>query len=260
MTFTAMGRRMASFGVPLLVWLAIWAILPYLNLIDPSFLPTPAAVTAALMKLGLRAAFYQDLGVTLFRSLAGLALGILFGVPLGAWMAVSRHAEGFFNPIIRSTYSLPKTALVPLLMLWFGIGNITSILAVMLSTVLPMVIYTYHAVQDTPRILLWSARGMGTPNRHLMWLVRLPMSLHGILTGARIALGFSFVIAVAAEMIAAKLGIGKLIFMFGENGAYDYMFAAVMAIVVAACASDALLVALTNYLLRWQDTTRHSSR
>jgi ABC-type nitrate/sulfonate/bicarbonate transport system permease component len=255
---TAMIRKIASFGLPLVVWLALWAILPYLNLIDPTFLPTPLAVTAALLKLGAQPAFYQDLGVTLFRSLAGLALGILIGVPLGAWMAVSRYAEGFFNPIIRSTYSLPKTALVPLLMLWFGIGNTTSILAVMLSTVLPMVIYTYHAVQDTPRILLWSARGMGTSHHDLMWLVRLPASLHGILTGVRIALGFSFVIAVAAEMIAAKLGIGKLIFMFGENGSYDYMFAAVMAIVVAACAADGLLVALTNYLLRWQDTNRQS--
>jgi ABC-type nitrate/sulfonate/bicarbonate transport system permease component len=258
MNQSALLRKIGSFSVPLIVWLTMWAILPYFNLIDPAFLPTPLAVTAALLKLGAQAAFYQDLGVTLFRSLAGLALGILIGVPLGAWMAVSRFAEGFFNPIIRSTYSLPKTALVPLLMLWFGIGNTTSILAVMLSTVLPMVIYTYHAVQGTPRILLWSARGMGTPRLDLMWLVRLPASLHGILTGARIALGFSFVIAVAAEMIAAKLGIGKLIFMFGENGSYDYMFAAVTTIVVAACAADALLVALTNYLLRWQNTNGSS--
>ena len=167
-------------------------------------------------------------------------------------MAVSPRAEGFFGPIVKSTYSLPKTALVPLLMLWFGIGSTTSILAITLSTALPMIIYTFHAVQDTPRILLWSARGMGTGRKDLMWLVQLPASMHGILTGARIALGFSFVIAVAAEMIAAKIGIGKLIFMYGENGSYDYMFAAVVAIVAVACLADALLVALTDHLLRWQ--------
>jgi ABC-type nitrate/sulfonate/bicarbonate transport system permease component len=245
-------RKTASFVIPLVIWVVLWALFPKLNLIDPDFLPTPAALWAALLKLGAQASFYQELGVTVYRSLAGLLLGIAVGVPLGAWMAVSPHAEGFFNPIIKSTYSLPKTALVPLLMLWFGIGSTTSILAVMLSTVLPMVIYTYHGVQDTPRILLWSARGMGTRPRELMWLVMLPSSLHGILTGARIALGFSFVIAVAAEMIAAKLGIGKLIYMFGENGSYDYMFAAVAAIVAAACIADGLLVALTHYLLRWQ--------
>lgn len=249
----SLAKKIASFVLPLVVWLTLWAGFPYLKLIDPEFLPTPTALLAALLKLGAQASFYHELAVTVYRSLAGLMLGILIGVPLGAWMAVSPRAEGFFNPIIKSTYSLPKTALVPLLMLWFGIGSTTSIFAVMLSTVLPMVIYTYHAVQDTPRILLWSARGMGTTRREIMWLVMLPASLYGILTGARIALGFSYVIAVAAEMIAAKIGIGKLIFMYGENGSYDYMFAAVAAIVVAACISDALLVALTKYLLRWQD-------
>jgi NitT/TauT family transport system permease protein len=253
MNMRAAIRTTGSFVLPLMIWLGLWAALPELHLIDPSFLPTPGAVSAALLKLMAQPSFYQEVGATLFRSLAGLALGCIVGVPLGAWMAISPRAEGFFNPIVKSTYSLPKTALVPLLLLWFGIGNMTSILAVSLSTVLPMIIYTYHGVQDTPRILLWSARGMGTRRRDMMWLVWLPASLHGILTGARIALGFSFVIAVAAEMIAAKVGVGKLIYMFGENGAYDYMFAAVAAIVIAACAADALLVVATGHLLRWQD-------
>jgi NitT/TauT family transport system permease protein len=252
MSIASRAKKIASFVLPLMIWVGVWAALPHLNLIDPSFLPSPGAVAIALEKLAVQPSFYQDLGATVYRSIAGLVLGMVIGVPLGAWMAVSRRAEGFFGPIVKSTYSLPKTALVPLLMLWFGIGSTTSILAIMLSTVLPMIIYTYHAVQDTPRILLWSARCMGTSPRDAMRLVQLPASMHGILTGARIALGFSFVIAVAAEMIAAKIGIGKLIFMFGENGAYDYMFAAVVAIAAVACLADALLVALTDYLLRWQ--------
>jgi ABC-type nitrate/sulfonate/bicarbonate transport system permease component len=253
MMVSARAKRVASFVLPLAIWVGVWAVLPHLDLIDPSFLPSPASVAIALRKLAVQLSFYQELGATVYRSLAGLALGIVIGVPIGAWMAVSPRAEGFFGPIVKSTYSLPKTALVPLLMLWFGIGSTTSILAITLSTMLPMVIYTFHAVQDTPRILLWSARCMGTVGgRRLMWLVQLPASMHGILTGARIALGFSFVIAVAAEMIAARVGIGKLIFMFGENGSYDYMFAAVIAIVAVACVADALLVMLTGHLLRWQ--------
>lgn len=251
------AKKVASFVLPLAIWIGIWAALPYLHLIEPEFLPSPASVAIALKKLGSQLSFYQDLGATVYRSLAGLVLGTVIGVPLGAWMAVSPRAEGFFGPLVKSTYSLPKTALVPLLMLWFGIGSTTSILAITLSTVLPMIIYTYHAVQDTPRILLWSARCMGTSNRDLMRLVQLPASMHGILTGARIGLGFAFVIAVAAEMIAAKVGVGKLIFMFGENGTYDYMFAAVVAIVAVACVADVLLVKLTDYLLRWQGRASH---
>ena len=246
-------KKAASFVLPLVVWLMLWAALLGLKLVDPSFLPSPWSVALALQKLAAEPTFYQDLGATVFRSLAGLTAGVLIGVPLGAWMAISRHAEGFFNPIVKSTYSLPKTALVPLLMLWFGIGSTTNIVAVTLSTVLPMIVYTFHGVRDTPRILLWSARGMGTERGDLLRLVQLPASMHGILTGVRIGLGFSFVIAVAAEMIAARVGIGKLIFMYGENGSYDFMFAAVFAIVAVASLADTALAALTNHLLRWQD-------
>jgi NitT/TauT family transport system permease protein len=125
--------------------------------------------------------------------------------------------------------------------------------AVMFSTLLPFVVYTYHGVSGVPQILVWSARAMGTGQRRLMWKILLPASLHAILTGLRIALGFSFVIAIAAEMIAANAGIGKLMFIYGESGSYDYMFAAVTSIVALAYAADRLTVAISNRLLRWDD-------
>ena len=81
----------------------------------------------------------------------------------------------------------------------------------------------------------------------------LPASQRAILTGLRIALGFSFVIAIAAEMIAAHTGVGKLMFIYGESGAYDYMFAAVTAIMILAYAADRVTVAVSNRLLRWDD-------
>ena len=94
---------------------------------------------------------------------------------------------------------------------------------------------------------------MGTPQRRLLWKILLPASLHAILTGLRLALGFSFVIAIAAEMIAANTGIGKLMFIYGESGAYDYMFAAVAAVVALAYVADRLTVVSSNRLLRWDD-------
>ena len=94
---------------------------------------------------------------------------------------------------------------------------------------------------------------MGTAQRRLLWKVLLPASLQAILTGLRIALGFSFVIAIAAEMIAANTGIGKLMFIYGESGAYGYMFAAVTAIVALAYVADRITVSISNRLLRWDD-------
>jgi ABC-type nitrate/sulfonate/bicarbonate transport system permease component len=239
--------------LPFALFLAAWQALATSGLIAANFLPSVGGVTRALIDLGASASFYADLAVTLWRSLGGLALGALIGIPIGAGMAVSRGIDGFFGPLVKATYSLPKTALIPLLLLWLGVGSATNMVAVMLSTLLPFVVYTYHGVSGVPQILIWSARAMGTSRRRLMWKILLPASLHAILTGLRIALGFSFVIAIAAEMIAANAGIGKLMFIYGESGSYDYMFAAVTAIVALAYAADRLTVAISNRLLRWDD-------
>jgi NitT/TauT family transport system permease protein len=239
--------------LPFALFLAAWQALAKSGLIEESFLPSVGAVTHALVDLGASRPFYTDLAMTLWRSLGGLALGALIGIPLGAGMAVSPGINGFFGPLVKATYSLPKTALIPLLLLWLGIGSATNIVAVMFSTLLPFVVYTYHGIAGVPRILIWSARAMGTAERRLMWKILLPASLQAILTGFRIALGFSFVIAIAAEMIAAHSGIGKLMFIYGESGSYDYMFAAVTAIVALAYAADRITVAVSNRLLRWDD-------
>ncbi len=94
---------------------------------------------------------------------------------------------------------------------------------------------------------------METPRSEMIWRIYLPSASHGVLTGLRIGLGIALVVALSAEMIAAKVGVGKLIFLYGENGSFDYMFAGVTAVVALACLADYALVAFTRYALRWQD-------
>ncbi|HEY1363008.1 MAG TPA: ABC transporter permease subunit [Xanthobacteraceae bacterium] len=245
--------RGASRSLPFILFLAVWEAVAKSGLIDPAFFPPVEAVGAALLDLGKSPVFYLEIATTLGRSLGGLALGGLIGIPLGAGMAISRGINGFFGPLVKATYSLPKTALIPLLVLWLGIGSATNMAAVLFSTLLPFVVYTYHGVAGVPQVLVWSARAMGVSERRILWKVLLPGSQHAILTGLRIALGFSLVIAIAAEMIAAHTGIGKLMFIYGESGSYDYMFAAVTAIVVLAFLADRLVVAASAHLLRWAD-------
>ncbi|MCC6777193.1 MAG: ABC transporter permease [Hyphomicrobiales bacterium] len=239
--------------IPFVLLLSLWQGVATSGLVDPSFLPSVGAIGHALLDLGATKSFYVELAVTFGRALGGLALGALVGIPIGIGMAVSRRLEGFFGPLVKATYSLPKTALIPLLILWLGIGTATNVVAVMFSTLLPFVVYSYHGIEGVPKILIWSARAMGVSERRLLWKVLLPGAQHAILTGLRIALGFSFVIAIAAEMIAAQTGIGKLMFIYGESGSYNYMFAAVTAIMVLAYAADRITVALSNRLLRWDD-------
>ena len=239
--------------IPVVIFFAAWQGASMLRLIDPEFLPSVASVLAALMALIRSGEIEWNLAVTLATAFGGLGAAILVGVPVGAAMAIFKSAEGFFGPLVKASYSLPKSALVPLFILWFGVGAGTNGFTVALASLLPIVIYTYHGVQSVPSVLVWSALSMGTGRREIIWRVLLPGAAHAILTGIRIALGFSFVLAISAEMIAANSGVGKLVYTYGENGAYDYMFAAVAAIVVVAYLADRGLVVLSDYLLRWHE-------
>lgn len=252
---TALGifiRRSAS----LLVLLCAWEAAVVTGVVNQQFLPAAHQVAQAFWQLMGEGAIWGDLLISTYRSLGGLVLGSIAGVMLGLAMATSRAANGFFGPLVAATYSLPKAALVPLFILWFGIGDLTNMLTVFLSSLLPVVVNTYQGVKSVPHTLVWSARAFGTPFHRILFRVLIPASAPHILTGVRIALGFSWVLTISAEMIAAKSGIGKQVFLYGENGAYAFMFAGIFAIVLVAYAMDRLMVHATGLLLRWHESSR----
>src|SRR5580704_6905918 len=139
---------------PILICLALWQAAASLHVANPEFLPGVGAVLDAFYDLAREKIIFVELGVSLLTAGAGLVSGILIGVPLGAVMALSKGADGFFGPLIKATYSLPKSALIPLFVLWFGVGGLTNVLATVLTTLLPIVIYTYHGVQGVPRVFV----------------------------------------------------------------------------------------------------------
>jgi ABC-type nitrate/sulfonate/bicarbonate transport system permease component len=240
---------------PLLFFALAWQALGALQWIDPSFLPKPTVILAALGDLLAGGEIRDNLLITLFRAATGLVLGAASGVGIGLMMARSPTFRAYVTPIVGGTYSLPKSALIPLFILWFGIGTTTAICAVYLACLLPMIVHTYHGVTATPKVLVWSAQALGATRRELVTRIYLRHALPDILTGLRIALGFSFVLAISSEMIASTSGIGKLIFMYGENGAYDYMFAAISCIVIVAFVADRLMLRVTAVCLRWHEST-----
>jgi ABC-type nitrate/sulfonate/bicarbonate transport system permease component len=262
MTGAAVGRTLVSLGSkagPFLICLALWQAITMMHFTDPAYLPGVGAVAEAFYDLAKERTIFRELGYSLFTAFTGLLLGVCIGVPLGAAMALSRGADGFFGPLVKATYSLPKSALIPLFVLWFGVGGLTNILATTLTTLLPIVIYTYHGVHGVPRLFLWSAAAFGTPRWKTLTRIILPAALPAIFTGIRIALGFAFIVTIAAEMIVSNHGIGKLMFFFGDSGSYNYMFAAVITIVVAAYLADRAFVIFTDHILRWQEPAeRHA--
>lgn len=252
--FMSSARRGLVRVAPLILFGLIWHIICAAGLVNKDFLPAPGAVAAALADLFKGGEITKNLTITLFRAAVGLVLGAACGIWIGVMMARSRHFREYVTPIVGGTYSLPKSALIPLFALWFGIGNVTAIAAVFLACLLPMIVNTYHGVVTTPKVLVWSAEALGTGERELWPRIFIRNALPDILTGLRMALGFSFVLAISAEMIASTNGIGKLIFMYGENGNYDYMFAAIACMVIVAFLADRALVILTKRLLAWHES------
>jgi NitT/TauT family transport system permease protein len=245
--------KLALRYLPIALFLALWQLVVISGLVDRAFLPSATDAFAALGEMIRSGEIALNLWVSAYRAFIGLGIGALLGVAIGVAMAVSRRADEFFGPLVATTYSLPKSSLIPLLLLWFGIGDVTNIVTVVLACLLPVIVSTYHGVKAVPPLMIWSARAMGTPAPLIVWRILLPGALLSILTGVRIALGFCFVLTISAEMIAAKVGIGKLIFLYGESGAYAYMFGGVIAILLVAYAADRLLLAAMAYFLRWDD-------
>jgi ABC-type nitrate/sulfonate/bicarbonate transport system permease component len=243
-------------ALPLVLIGLLWQAASSVGLLNPSFLPSPARIGVAAYDLLTGREIRDNLFITLWRAGLGLALGSVAGIWLGLMMARSEVFRAYATPVVGGTYSLPKSALIPLFILWFGIGTVTTVCAVFLACLLPMVVNTAQGVSSTPRVLVWGAEAFGTPQHAMLWRVYLPHALPDIFAGLRIALGFSFVLAISSEMVASTNGIGKLIFMYGESGAYDYMFAAIACVVVVAFLADRLLLWFTEKSLRWYESAR----
>ena len=241
-------------AAPLILLGIFWQAASSAGLINAAFLPSPATISVALADLLTGGEIGSNLFITLFRAGAGLVLGAISGVWLGLMMARSVKFCAWMTPMVGGTYSLPKSALIPLFALWFGIGSVTAICAVYLACLLPMTINTFQGVVSTPKVLTWSAQALGTSERQMLSRIYLRHALPDIFTGLRIALGFSFVLAISSEMIASTSGIGKLVFLYGENGAYAYMFAAIACVVIVAFLCDRALLGVSAWYLRWHES------
>ena len=251
----AIGRdraiAVASAVAPIAVLLAGWEILTRTGLVSTKVMPTFSSVGAAAADLVVSGTLGHHLFVSLYRALGGLTLSLVVGVLLGFAMATSRQAERFFDPIVSLLYPLPKTALVPLTMVWLGVTDKAAILVIFLAGLLPVVVNTYHGVRSVERVLIWSARSLGTPNRRLFARIVIPASLPYIWNGLRIALPISFIVVISVELVASKVGVGNLINGYGALGVYDYMFATILVFVAVAFVCDRCAVSVGRRLLRW---------
>ncbi|HEY1312157.1 MAG TPA: ABC transporter permease [Pseudolabrys sp.] len=194
-------------------------------------LPTIPTVAQTLFAMIADGSMIEHAAFTLYRVLFGFALAVVVGLPLGILMARFQRIENFFLPLISALMPIPSFALVPLFMLWFGIGNLTTILIVLYAATFPMVFNTWSGVRSVNPLWLRAAGAMGADENSLFWKVIIPGASPFIITGMRQAFLRSWIAVVGAEMIAASdWGLGWVIFDAKEFLNADIMLAALIVI------------------------------
>ena len=196
---------------------------------------------------------YGHIGASLMRSLPGFAIGTLLGIALGLLAGVSRAFDQMLSPIVFLSYPVPKIVMLPIFMLWFGIGDLSKILIIALACFYPTFINAYYGAKATPSILVWSGLNMGAGRWRIFRRVVVPSALPLILAGLRVSLALSFIVMFAAEMINASSGLGYLIRAAESGLRFDLMYVSLVSIAILGYLGDTLLRHVRQRALAWQE-------
>jgi NitT/TauT family transport system permease protein len=237
---------------PLLLLALLWETVTRTQLVSPNVLPTLSSVMGSLVHLMADDLAHHTL-LSLMRGAAGLAAAVVVGTATGVLMAWYRPVRVFVNPFIQLLYPLPKSALIPLTIIWLGLGDVSKITLIFVGSLLPVVVSSFNAARGGDHLLVWSARSVGATERELLLEIVIPAALPEILNGYRIALALCFILVIAGELIIANNGIGFLIGFLGEGGDYKGMFAGVLTISLIGFAADRLYVMAMNRMLAWRE-------
>ena len=192
-----------------------------------------------------------NIGASIRRMAVGLGLAVVFAIPLGLLMGRIRGVASFFNPLLMIIYPVPKAALMPIIMLWLGVGDISKTLVIFLGVSLPIIYHSFQGARAVEEKMLWSGAAMGLSAKQRMLRIVLPAALPEILTGCRTGLVLALITMVTSEMIARQSGAGNILFNALDMAQYDTVFAMIIVIGALGIVLDAAFERLRGALVRW---------
>jgi NitT/TauT family transport system permease protein len=238
--------------LPLLILAAVWEASSRLGLVSSLALPPLSDVIAAWIDLIKDGELITNGVASVYRAAAGLGLAVLIGGVLGIGMAWWRPMNVLLAPLVEILYPLPKSALIPVTVIWLGFGDGSKILLIFLGCMLPVTIGAFNGARSSDQMLVWSARSMGASRLRMLWDVVLPSAMPELLNGIRTALALSFILLVSSELIVARKGFGYLIGSLGANGSYDAMYAVVFSVAFLGFAADRAYQMLVHRMMIWR--------
>jgi ABC-type nitrate/sulfonate/bicarbonate transport system permease component len=239
--------------LPLVLLAVGWELAARLGVVSQLALPPLSDVAAAWVEMIRSGELITNGASSLWRAGVGLLLAIIVGAVLGIAMAWWRPVNALLGPLVEMFYPMPKSALIPVTVLWLGFGDGSKILLIFLGCMLPVTIGAFNGARGSDQALVWSARSMGASRMRMLWDVVVPSALPELLNGIRTALALSFILLVSSELIVARQGFGYLIGFLGANGTYDAMFAVVLTVGFVGFAADRAYQAFMHRVLLWRE-------
>ncbi|MEO7336099.1 MAG: ABC transporter permease [Caldimonas sp.] len=244
--------RVALVLAPWLLIVLIWYGVRASGLVSPALVPAPHEVAARFVEL-LRQRLLLDIFMSTQRVVIGVALGVTLSVPVGFCLGWYKGLRSFIDPVINFFRALPPIALIPLVIVYFGIGEVAKTIILFYASFFAGVIVMYEGIAQINPIYIRVARTLGASDFEIFGKVIVPLTIPHILTAVRVALGVAWATLVASELIAAQQGLGALIQNASSFFQLDIIYVGIICIGFIALAMDLALRAATRRLVDWQD-------
>ena len=240
----------------MLIFLALWEGVVRAGLVNPLFTSSPSRIVAAAIDMFADGSIYGHLEVSAEEFFSGFALAIVIGVPLGILMGWYSRVNAVLEPFVSALYATPRIALLPLVVIWFGIGLASKVAIVFLGAIFPILVNTITGVRTIDADFIKVARSFGASDRQMFATVALPSSVPMLLTGLRLGLGHALVGIVVGEMYGATQGLGYLIAVAGARFQTDKVMVGIILIAGLGVALTELLRAIERRFERWRPSGR----
>ena len=246
------GREALLAPVIVLSALAVWEVLARAGLLPAFFFPAPSIIAGTLVKLLVEGGLVTDLAATLRRLVLGCLLGAVPAVVLGFGMGLCRGLRAAVDPLIASAHPIPKIAILPLVMIIFGMGEASKIILIGLGVFFPLLINTVVGVSQISPIYFEVADNYGAPPFKIFTRVLLPGCLPMVLAGVRLGVNVALLLTIALEMVTARDGLGASIWMAWETFRTEQIYATLVVIALLGVSFSLVLRSLASRFVPWQ--------
>lgn len=249
-SFKGAWKLAIPWTIPILL-LASWQLFASLGAIPARILPAPFEVIGAAIELTKTGELPEHISISLGRALTGFLIGGMIGFVLGLFNGISRTSELLFDTSIQMLRNIPHLALIPLVILWFGIDETSKIFIVSLGVLFPVYINTYHGIKSVDKGLIEMGRAYGLYGFSMFWTIIFPGALSSILVGVRFSLGVMWMTLIVAETISAHSGIGYMAMNAREFMQMDVIVLSIVLYALFGKISDVIARILERKWLQW---------